>query len=93
MKCYEIKRGTRCGVITQRPHEDPVVRRWVTRRDNMFTETVIDPNRIYNNPRGGTNKIANELARRGYYVFGGECGSDADATHLLAVPADNIMVR
>lgn len=93
MHLYTISKGT-AGIVIDQTGKQPIQQDWVTRRDLAFTDFVIDPI-WYHNARG-TSPFAgwlNDLAQRGYIVFGGESGSAVNADYLLAVPYDQVVVR
>ena len=95
MKCYQVAKGTKGLVVG--PHNGPdgeiEARDWVTRQDLTFTETLIDPIRLFNNPGDyDFSTRAVQLAQRGYILFGGPGGDDWNAMWVLAVLYDDVKV-
>lgn len=94
MHLYIIRRGTHGKLITQKgSDQSPVVTDWVTRKSLTFTEFVIDPVWYHNN-RGKMpiSPTLEQLAQRGFAVYGGESGGVLTAKYLLAVPYESVRV-
>jgi len=92
MHQYNIPKGTTGKLIKQSAYATKIID-WVTRRDLSFTEFVVDPVSYHNNR--GSLALPEQLLRlaeRGYAVYGGEHGNDANASYLIAVPYDQVRV-
>ena len=87
MKAYEVSAGTR-GLLLRNPTADHIkggkwdTEDFSTSKDQMFTEVVVDPVRVYNGNSGiDPNSTPYKLAERGYMVF----QHPATDKYLLAV--------
>ena len=86
MKLYAIPQNTNGVLFTKGERQ----RLFTTRKDLSFLETITDPVRYANGSR--INFDFDTLAQQGYFIFGGDFGSDTEAKYILAVHGDNIQV-
>ena len=95
MKAYKVKQGTPAVLMTNyNSTRETEERDFVTRQDLLFTETVVDPIKVYNGNvpfdwEGHLTHIAEDM---GYYVFGGPEGGDTKAKYFLCVHQKDLEV-
>lgn len=91
MRWYEIPQGTVGKLIIQKPNRFEI-KDWVTRKDLAFSETILDPVRLFN--RRGDYDHSNpvvKLVLRGYALYS-SLGSGLDTKYILAVPYEKVKV-
>lgn len=82
MRAYEISAGTKSLVLSKPKGGQWATQDFITSKDLMFTDVVIDPIRVYNGNCGfARNSTLYKLAERGYMVF----KDDITDRYLLAV--------
>ena len=69
MKLYRIKKGTQGALITDEADGTVSHKVWTVRQDLAFTETVIDPIRLHNNPGEMEGTVEHQFAIGGCAVF------------------------
>lgn len=97
MKYYQIKKGIE-GLLLTRGEENGIVvfdvKSWIIRRDLAFTETLLDPIRLYNNrDEYDPADLLTQYAAQGCAIFAGEHGCEQNAKYLLVVPYDSVQVN
>lgn len=93
MKLYRIKKGTVATLITNFGTHHMEMREFATRKQLDFMDTITDPIREYNRRSVTVPRSSLELlALDGYFIFGGEYGSDMSAKYILAVRDKDVEV-
>lgn len=86
---FKIPRGTLGKLISLMPNKDAEVKDWITRKELVFTEVLIDPTMISKMDQVDPHDrkpLAVRMALEGYALFGGDTGGDRNAQYVLAIP-------
>lgn len=93
MKMFTIPLGTVGKLIKLMPGKDAEVVDWTTRKELVFTGSLIDPVVVANMANAASKKpLAVRMAEQGYALFGGDTGGDRNAVYVLAIPYKDVKV-
>ena len=92
MKLYVVKEGTVGKLITQLPGEKATVTDWTTRKDFDFFTYLVSPFTYGRDTIYTPDPAYDNLARNGYFMFGGDSGGDLGTKYVLAIHERNVQV-